>query len=141
VLPLPDNVDFVRGAALAEALCTVWMNVFDICALRPGQTLLVHGGSSGIGTTAIQLGKMFGSKVWTTAGSPEKVQYCLDLGADRAVNYRQENFLEAIQAGGESVDVLLDIVGGSYFEDNLKCMAIGGRMCVIAFKSGRHANL
>lgn len=141
VLPLPDHIGFVQGAALAEALCTVWMNVFDICALKPGQTLLVHGGSSGIGTAAIQLAKMFGARVWTTAGSPEKVAYCLNLGADRAVDYRQESFLQAIQDAGEGVDVLLDIVGGSYFEDNLKCLNMGGRICVIAFKGGRHAKL
>lgn len=137
VAPLPEAVTFIQGAALMETLCTVWLNVFELGRLEAGETLLVHGGSSGIGTAAIQLAVLHGAKVWTTAGSDEKTRLCMELGASRAVNYRTEDFAEAIKAGGGGIDVVLDYIGGDYFEANMKCLNPEGRMVVIAFKGGR----
>jgi NADPH2:quinone reductase len=137
VLPLPKGVGFVEGAALMEALCTVWLNVFELGELKDGETLLVHGGTSGIGTAAIQLSALRGHKVWTTAGTPQKVELCKDLGATNAINYRTQDFAQSIKDSGEGVDVILDMVGGDYFEANMRCLKPGGRMIIIAFKGGR----
>jgi NADPH:quinone reductase len=122
---------------------TVWHNVFERGALRQGETLLVHGGSSGIGTMAIQLAKAFGSKVIVTVGSQEKADACLKLGADRAVNYRTEDFVAEVKAAtaGAGADVILDMVGGDYIERNYDAAAIDGRVVQIAFLGGAKANV
>ena len=137
-LPVPRGHDMVRAAALPETFFTVWTNVFERGRLQPGESLLVHGGSSGIGTTAIQLGRAFGSRVFATAGSPEKCAACVKLCADQAIDYRREDFVAAIQAatGGKGVDVILDMVGGDYISRNLACLAVEGRLVQIAFLSG-----
>ncbi len=137
-LPVPRGHDMVRAAALPETFFTVWTNVFERGRLQPGESLLVHGGSSGIGTTAIQLGRAFGSRVFATAGSPEKCAACVKLGADQAIDYRHEDFVAAIQAatGNKGVDVILDMVGGDYISRNLACLAVEGRLVQIAFLSG-----
>jgi NADPH2:quinone reductase len=137
-LPVPRGHDMVRAAALPETFFTVWTNVFERGRLQPGESLLVHGGSSGIGTTAIQLGRAFGSRVFATAGSSEKCAACVRLGADQAIDYRREDFVAAIQAatGGKGVDVILDMVGGDYISRNLACLAVEGRLVQIAFLSG-----
>ncbi len=137
-LPVPRGHDMVRAAALPETFFTVWTNVFERGRLQPGESLLVHGGSSGIGTTAIQLGRAFGARVFATAGSPEKCAACVKLGADQAIDYRREDFVAAIQAatGGKGVDVILDMVGGDYIPRNLACLAVEGRLVQIAFLSG-----
>ncbi|MGI6244179.1 MAG: NAD(P)H-quinone oxidoreductase [Pseudochelatococcus sp.] len=137
-LPIPDGLDFVAAAAVPETFFTVWSNVFDRGALRPGETLLVHGGTSGIGTTAIQLGKAFGARVLTTAGSAEKCAACRQLGADVAVNYRDEDFVAAVKTatGGRGADVILDMVGGSYIPRNYQAAAQDGRIVQIAFLQG-----
>jgi putative PIG3 family NAD(P)H quinone oxidoreductase len=137
-LAVPRGYDMIRAAALPETFFTVWTNVFERGRLQPGESLLVHGGSSGIGTTAIQLGRAFGARVFATAGSPEKCAACVKLGADRAIDYRREDFVVAIQAatGGKGVDVILDMVGGDYIPRNLACLAVEGRLVQIAFLSG-----
>ena len=140
-LPVPDGLSFAEAAAVPETYFTVWHNVFQRGGLQPGETLLVHGGSSGIGTTAIQLAKAFGSSVIATAGSVEKCQACLDLGADRAVNYREEDFVEAVREAtdGKGANVILDMVGGDYISRNYDAAAIEGRVVQIAFLRGRMA--
>ena len=140
-LPVPDGFSFAEAAAVPETYFTVWHNVFQRGGLQPGETLLVHGGSSGIGTTAIQLAKAFGSSVIATAGSVEKCQACLDLGADRAVNYREEDFVEAVREAtdGKGANVILDMVGGDYISRNYDAAAIEGRVVQIAFLRGRMA--
>ncbi len=140
-LPLPGGFSFSEAAAVPETYFTVWHNVFQRGGLQPGETLLVHGGSSGIGTTAIQLAKVFGSRVIASAGSAEKCQACLDLGADRAVNYRDEDFVEAVRevTDGNGADVILDMVGGDYISRNYDAAAIEGRVVQIAFLRGRKA--
>jgi len=137
-LPLPDGFDVVRAAGIPETFFTVWANVFDRGRLAAGEWLLVHGGSSGIGTTAIQLAKAFGAKVIATAGTAAKCQACLDLGADRAVNYRSEDFVTACQeaTGGKGVDVILDMVAGSYTDRNIMAAAPEGRIVQIAVLGG-----
>jgi putative PIG3 family NAD(P)H quinone oxidoreductase len=137
-LPVPAGYDMVRAAALPETFFTVWTNVFERGRLAAGENLLVHGGSSGIGTTAIQLGHAFGARVFATAGSPEKCEACRRLGADRAIDYRREDFVAAIAeaTGGKGVDVILDMVGGDYIPRNLACLAVEGRLVQIAFLSG-----
>ncbi|MFC0217392.1 NAD(P)H-quinone oxidoreductase [Pseudochelatococcus lubricantis] len=137
-LPVPDGLDFVTAAAVPETYFTVWSNVFDRGALKPGETLLVHGGTSGIGTTAIQLGKAFGARVLTTAGSAEKCAACMRLGADAAINYREEDFVAAVKAAtaGRGADVILDMVGGSYIPRNYQAAAQDGRIVQIAFMQG-----
>ncbi|HUG60923.1 MAG TPA: NAD(P)H-quinone oxidoreductase [Methylomirabilota bacterium] len=137
-LPWPDGFDAVHAAALPETFFTVWSNVFDRAGLKAGETLLVHGGTSGIGTTAIQLAKAFGARVVTTAGTAEKCAICLNLGADAAVNYRSEDFVKAVKTatGGRGADVILDMVGGDYIERNYEAAAIEGRIVQIAFLSG-----
>jgi NADPH2:quinone reductase len=135
-LPVPPGLSFSEAAAIPETFFTVWTNVFDRGRLKEGETLLVHGGSSGIGTTAIMLGKAFGAVVAVTAGSEEKCQACRDLGADLAINYRAEDFVEALAAQGLRPDVILDMVGGDYVAKNLKAAAPNGRIVMIAFQKG-----
>ncbi|MCT9931730.1 NAD(P)H-quinone oxidoreductase [Planotetraspora sp. A-T 1434] len=133
VMPAPDGISLAEAGALPEVSCTVWSNVFMTARLRKGETLLVHGGASGIGTLAIQLAKAYGSRVLVTAGSAEKVQRCLDLGADEGVNYREEDFAERF-AG--QADVVLDIVGARYLPGNIDTLKTGGRLVVIGMQGG-----
>ncbi|MDQ2102363.1 NAD(P)H-quinone oxidoreductase [Azospirillum isscasi] len=138
LLPVPKDYGMVEAAAVPETFFTVWTNVFERGALKPGETLLVHGGSSGIGTTAIQLAKAFGATVFTTAGSAEKCRACEELGADRAIDYKTEDFAAVIQkeTGGRGVDVVLDMVGGDYIARDIGIMAPDGRHVSIAFLQG-----
>ncbi len=138
LLPIPYGLSLIQAAALPETFFTVWSNVFDIAQLQAGETLFVHGGSSGIGTTAIQLAKAFGATVIVTAGTPEKCQFCQQLGADLAINYRTHDFVTAVQAFTEhqGVNVLLDSIGGDYFNRNLTCMAVAGRLVQIGVQAG-----
>ena len=140
-LPLPAGFTFTEAAALPETFFTVWHNVFERGGLKAGDRFLVHGGSSGIGTTAIQLAKAFGTYVMTTAGSQDKCEACLRLGADRAINYREEDFVAAVKeaTGGEGVDVILDMVGGDYIGRNYEAAAVEGRIVQIAFLNGPKA--
>jgi NADPH2:quinone reductase len=142
-LPVPDKLSLVEAAAIPETFFTVWHNVFERGALKRGETLLVHGGSSGIGTTAIPLAKAFGARVVTTAGSAEKCEACVRLGADKAVNYRSEDFVAATKAatGGRGADVILDMVGGDYIERNYEAAAVEGRVVQIAFQGSPRANV
>jgi NADPH2:quinone reductase len=142
-LPVPPGFDMVRAAALPETFFTVWNNVFDRGRLAPGEWFLVHGGSSGIGTTAIQLASAFGARVIATAGSAEKCQACLDLGADRAVNYKTEDFVTTAKeaTGGKGVDVILDMVGGDYTDKNIVMAAEDGRIVQIATLGGVEAKV
>ena len=137
-LPIPEGLDVVQGAALPETFFTVWTNVFDRGALQAGERFLVHGGSSGIGTTAIQLANAFGASVYATAGSEEKCAACRTLGASEAFNYRERDFVEGVldATRGAGVDVILDMVGGDYLARNLKCLAPGGRLVQIALLRG-----
>lgn len=134
-LPIPAGLSFEEAGAIPETYFTVWSNVFDRGRLQPGESLLVHGGTSGIGTTAIQLAKAFGAKVLATAGSPEKCQACLRLGADVAINYRTDDFVAATReaTSGRGADVILDMVGGSYIPRNYEAAAPDGRIVQIAF--------
>jgi len=140
---VPEGISLVEAAAIPETFFTVWHNVFERGGLKSGEWLLVHGGTSGIGVTAIQLGAALGAKVIATAGSPEKCAACLKLGAVRAVNYREEDFVEAAKAetGGRGVDVVLDIVGASYLERNLRSLADDGRLVNIAHQGESKATL
>jgi NADPH2:quinone reductase len=142
-LPIPAGLDMTRAGAVPETFFTVWNNVFERGALRAGEWFLVHGGSSGIGTTAIQLAKAFGARVLATAGSPEKCKACLDLGAERAVNYKTEDFVAASReaTGGKGVDVILDMVGGDYADRNVMAAAEDGRIVQIATLGGADAKL
>ena len=142
-LPLPQGLSIVEAAALPETFFTVWSNVFDRGGLKPGESFLVHGGSSGIGTTAIQLAKAFGAKVFTTAGSPEKCQACKDLGADVAIDYRKEDFVAAAREanGGQGVNLILDMVGGSYIARDVEVLEPDGRLVFIAFLGGAKAEI
>ena len=137
-LPVPAGLDATEAAALPETFFTVWTNVFDRARLAEGESLLVHGGSSGIGTTAIQLAKAFGATVYATAGSKAKCDACLALGADAAIHYRDEDFVERIRAltGKRGVDVVLDMIAGDYLARNLKCLAVEGRLVIIAVQRG-----
>ena len=143
VLSKPANLSFVEAAAIPETLFTVWHNVFERGGLKKGEKFLVHGGTSGIGVTAIQLAKAFGAEVFTTAGSDEKCAACVGLGATRAINYRQEDFAEVIKAetAGRGVDVILDMVGGDYIERNIKSLADDGRLVNIAYQAGSAATI
>ncbi|QKW07710.1 NAD(P)H-quinone oxidoreductase [Streptomyces sp. NA04227] len=138
VLPVPDGVDLVQAAALPEVVCTVWSNVFMVAHLRPGETLLVHGGASGIGTMAIQLGKAVGAKVAVTAGSKEKLDQCAELGADILISYREQDFVDELKAAtdGAGADVILDIMGAKYLDRNVKALALGGRLAIIGLQGG-----
>ena len=137
-MSIPQGLGMVEAAAIPETFFTVWHNVFERGQLKAGEWLLVHGGSSGIGTTAIQLGNAFGAKVIVTAGSPEKCAVCLELGAQRAINYREEDFVEAVKSetGGAGADVILDMVGGDYIGRDFQAAAMDGRIVQIAFLSG-----
>lgn len=142
-LPLPKALSPIEGAAIPETFFTVWTNVFERAALRQGESLLVHGGTSGIGTTAILLAKAFGATVFTTAGADEKCAAAERLGAAKAINYRAQDFVSAIKdaTGGRGVDVVLDMVGGDYLARNLKCLAPDGRHVSIAFLNGPKAEI
>ncbi len=137
-LAVPQGLTLVEAAGLPEAVFTVWHNVVERGGLKPGDWLLVHGGASGIGTTAIQIGTALGAKVIVTVGSEEKVRACVRLGAVRAVNYTQEDFVEAVrdETGGHGADVILDMVGGDYMERDLKAAALEGHIVQIAFLKG-----
>jgi putative PIG3 family NAD(P)H quinone oxidoreductase len=137
-LPVPAGLDLVAAAAIPETFFTVWTNVFERGALRPGETALFHGGTSGIGTTAIQLAAARGSRVLVTAGSDEKCRACEALGAEHAINYRTTDFVAAVQAhtGGRGVDLVLDIMGGSYVPRNLAALALDGRLVQIGLLEG-----
>ena len=138
LLPVPAGFSYMEAAAIPETYFTVWSNLFDRAGLKSGETLLVHGGSSGIGSTAIQLAKAMGARVITTAGNAEKVKFCKSLGADIAVNYRTEDFVATVAdaTGGKGVNVVLDMVGGDYVAKNIDCLAVDGRHVSIAFLSG-----
>jgi putative PIG3 family NAD(P)H quinone oxidoreductase len=142
-LPVPSPLDLVAAAAIPETFFTVWTNVFERGRLAAGETLLVHGGTSGIGTTAIQMARAFGARVFVTAGSAEKCAACERLGAERAINYREEDFVAvALQAtDGRGVDVVLDMVGGAYIPRNLTALAVEGRLLIIAFLGGSRAEV
>lgn len=142
-LPMPTGFTFVQAAALPETFFTVWSNLIDRARLTANETLLVHGGSSGIGTTAIQLATARGAKVLVTAGSEQKCQACLALGATAAINYRTHDFVTEVNrlTAGQGVDVILDMVGGDYLPRNLKCMAFDARLVLIALQSGTKAEL
>ncbi len=138
VLPIPGSLSMIEAASLPEAYFTVWSNVFGFGRLQPGETLLVHGGSSGIGVAAIQLAVALGHSVFTTAGSDNKCRFCEQLGAQRAINYKTEDFVQVIAelSGKRGVDVLLDMVGGSYLSRNIASLAPDGRLVIIATQSG-----
>ncbi|MFV2197942.1 NAD(P)H-quinone oxidoreductase [Nocardiopsis sp. LOL_012] len=140
LLPVPKGVGTVEAAALPEAACTVWSNLVPEARLKSGETLLVHGGSSGIGTFAIQFARELGARVAVTAGSDEKLDFCRDLGAETAINYRTEDFTERMRSLG-GADVVLDLMGGSYLDANLRSLKTGGRLVVIALMGGRSAEL
>ncbi|MFJ2771468.1 NAD(P)H-quinone oxidoreductase [Streptomyces sp. NPDC087300] len=138
LLPVPDGVDLVTAAALPEVTSTVWSNVFMISHLRPGETLLVHGGSSGIGTMAIQLAKAVGAKVAVTAGTKEKLDFCGELGADVLINYREQDFVEELARAtdGAGADVILDNMGAKYLGRNVQALATNGRLAIIGMQGG-----
>ena len=142
-LPIPSKMDFVHAAAIPETFFTVWTNVFERGRLKPGESILIHGGSSGIGTTAIQLARALGSRVFVTAGSAEKCVECERLGAERAINYRETDFVAAIKeaTGGKGVDVVLDMIGGDYVPRNMDALAMDGRMVSIAVMGGVKAQI
>lgn len=142
-LPIPDQLSMVEAAALPETCFTVWSNVFQRGGLKADENLLVHGGASGIGTTAIQIASALGARVFTTVGNDEKVQACEALGAQRAINYRSEDFYEVLkqQLGKRGIDVTLDMVGGDYIEKNIKLAAIEGRIVNIAYLQGSVAKV
>ncbi|ELP63665.1 NAD(P)H-quinone oxidoreductase [Streptomyces turgidiscabies] len=143
LLPVPEGVDLKRAAALPEVVSTVWSNVFMISHLRPGETLLVHGGSSGIGTMAIQLAKAVGARVAVTAGTKEKLDQCAELGADILVNYREQDFVEELKqaTGGAGADVILDNMGAKYLDRNVRALAVNGRLAIIGMQGGVKAEL
>ncbi len=142
-LQVPNGMDFNHAAAICETFFTVWSNVFMRGGLKAGETFLVHGGSSGIGTTAIQLAELFGARVFTTVGTPEKAKVCTDLGAEIAINYKDQNYVEEIReyTGGKGVDLILDMVGGDYLPKNVKILANDGRLVQIAFLKGPKVEL
>ena len=142
-LPLPKGLTALEGASLPENFFTVWSNVFDRCALADGETLLVQGGTSGIGVTAIQLAAALGHRVFATAGSDEKARACEALGAERGINYRTEDFVAVVKqlTDGTGVDVILDMVGGDYLPREIACLADDGRIGLIAVQGGTRAEL
>ncbi|MFH8404678.1 NAD(P)H-quinone oxidoreductase [Streptomyces sp. NPDC018019] len=143
LLPVPKGLDAAAAAALPEVTCTVWSNVFMIAHLRPGETLLVHGGSSGIGTMAIQLAKAVGARVAVTAGSADKLARCAELGADILINYREQDFVEEVRKAtdGKGADVILDIMGAKYLDPNVKALAVNGRLAIIGLQGGAKGEL
>ncbi|MCO5966235.1 NAD(P)H-quinone oxidoreductase [Sinorhizobium meliloti] len=142
-LPVPDGMSLVEAGAFPETYFTVWSNVFERAGLKRGETLLIHGGTSGIGTTALMLAKAIGAKVIVTAGSPEKCEACLKLGADGAIDYRRQDFVAVSKelTGGRGPDVILDMVGGDYIARNLEAVAVDGRIAQIAFQKGSKAEV
>jgi len=142
-LPVPKGLSLIEAAAVPETFFTVWTNVFDRSGLKSGERFLVHGGTSGIGTTAIQLAKAFGAEVFTTVGSEDKAEAAAKLGADHVINYREQAFEKAVLeiTGGEGVNVILDMVGGDYVERNWKAAAVEGRICQIATLNGVSENV
>jgi NADPH2:quinone reductase len=142
-LPIPDNLSFEEAASLPETFFTVWSNVFDRGRLQPGETLLVHGGSSGIGVAAIQMATALGSRVYVTAGSDEKCRFCESLGATKAINYNRENFAETIAklTDNKGVDVILDMIGGDYTAPNIKSLANDGRLVFINTMKGKNVEI
>ncbi|MGY3202908.1 NAD(P)H-quinone oxidoreductase [Streptomyces sp. TE5632] len=138
LLPVPRGLDVKQAAALPEVVCTVWSNVFMVAHLRPGETLLVHGGSSGIGTMAIQLAKAVGAKVAVTAGTKEKLDHCAELGADILINYREQDFVAELKEAtdGAGADVILDIMGAKYLDRNVQALAVNGRLAIIGMQGG-----
>ena len=142
-LPVPENISLEDAAGIPETFFTVWTNVFDRGQLKSGECFLVHGGSSGIGTAAIQLAKAFGATVYTTAGTPEKCEFCENLGADAAINYREQDFSEEIKrlTEGKGIDVILDMIGGPYFPKNIYLLADEGRLVQIALMQGSKAEV
>ena len=142
-LPVPQGVDMIGAAAIPETFFTVWTNVFERGRLKPGEWILIHGGSSGIGTTAIQLAKALGSHAIVTAGSAVKCEACMRLGAEHAINYRKTDFVAAVKhaTGGRGVDVILDMVGGEYTPRNLELLALEGRLVQIALLGGASAQV
>lgn len=143
LMPVPEGIDLVHAAALPEVACTVWSNVFMVAGLEPGESFLVHGGAGGIGTFAIQLASALGSKVFTTAGSAEKLAVCAELGADVTINYREEEFVEVVKevTGGRGVDVVLDNMGAKYLDANVSALAPDGRLVIIGMQGGVKAEL
>ena len=143
LLPVPEKIDLAHAAAYPETVCTVYANIFQVAGLTSGETLLVHGGSSGIGTMAIQLGKAFGARVACTAGSAQKLARCRDLGADVTINYRDEDFVAALRdaTDGAGADVILDIMGASYLARNLAALATNGRLVIIGRQGGSKAEI
>ena len=142
-LPIPGGLDFIEAASLPETYFTVWSNVFDRGRLQPGESLLIHGGSSGIGVAAIQMAKALGSKVYISAGSDEKSAFCKSLGADEGINYNTQDFVSEIEriTNKKGVDVILDMIGGSYTSRNLKCLADDGRLVMINAMEGKDAQV
>lgn len=143
LLPVPAGMDLITAAALPEVVCTVWSNVFMVAHLRKGETFLVHGGSSGIGTMAIQLAAAAGARVFTTAGSAVKLERCRELGAEVAINYRDEDFVARVREAtdGAGVDVILDNMGAKYLDRNVDALAVNGRLVVIGLQGGARGEL
>ncbi|NKQ25827.1 NAD(P)H-quinone oxidoreductase [Streptomyces galbus] len=143
LLPVPKGVDLTRAAALPEVVCTVWSNVFMVAHLRPAETLLVHGGSSGIGTMAIQLAKAVGARVAVTAGTRAKLERCAELGADILINYREQDFVEEVKKAtdGAGADVILDNMGAKYLDRNVQALAVNGRLAIIGMQGGAKGEL
>ncbi|MGZ4428030.1 MAG: NAD(P)H-quinone oxidoreductase [Nocardioidaceae bacterium] len=140
VMPVPDGLDLVHAGALPECACTVWSNVFMIAGLQPAETLLIHGGGGGIGTLAIQLAKALGAKVLVTAGSEDKLELCRSLGADLAINYKEQDFVEEVKAAG-GADVVLDHIGAKYLSQNIDVLNTEGRLVIIGTMGGAKAEL
>ncbi len=142
-MPVPAGVDLVTAAALPEVACTVWSNVFMIAALRPEENFLVHGGAGGIGSFAIQLAAANGSRVITTGGTPEKLDFCRELGADVTINYRDEDFVEVVKerTDGHGADVILDNMGAKYLGRNVDALATEGRLVIIGMQGGSRGEL
>ena len=143
VMPVPEGLDLVSAAALPEVVATVWSNVFMIAHLKAGETLLVHGGASGIGSMAIQLGVAHGARVITTVGSKDKMEFCTRLGADVAINYKEAEWASVVQeaTGKAGADVILDIIGAKYLTDNVKSLAYDGRLVVVGMQGGTNGEL
>jgi putative PIG3 family NAD(P)H quinone oxidoreductase len=140
VMPVPDGMDLVTAGALPEVSCTVWSNVFMIAGLQPGETLLVHGGGGGIGTMAVQLAHALGARVIVTAGSQEKLELCRSLGADVAINYHEQDFVDEVKAAG-GADVILDHIGAKYLGKNVESLKVEGRLVIIGMMGGATGEL
>lgn len=141
VMPVPQGIGLVEAAGLPEVACTVWVNVFMAAGLQRGEVLLVHGGSSGIGTMAVQLGRELGARVAVTAGTADKLEACRALGADILVNYREQDFVEVLRQEAGGADVVLDVIGAKYLARNLDVLNHGGRLSIIGLQGGRKAEI